>query len=85
MPLFLSELLAQARRDSTGLSLTAAMADWVLLDRYTCFCLAEYGQVTQRAIAYHDLPNGRRIMKALCRHDFECFDTDGWVIPNAHL
>ncbi len=61
------------------------MADWVTLGRYTSFRLAEYGQMTKLAIDYQDLPTGRRIMKALCRHDFEFFDTDGRVIPNTHL
>ena len=36
-PLFLSELLAQARRDAMGLGLTTEMADWVTLGRYTGF------------------------------------------------
>ena len=76
-PEFLSEFFTRANDDPTGLSFTSAMLDWTILGRFTGFRLAEYGQSTQKAIDFHETPNGNRIMKAFCRHDFVFFDKHG--------
>lgn len=80
---FLDEFKKLANVDASNPnSIIQAMLDWTKLGRYTAFRLAEYGQSTETKIDYHELPNGTKIMKALCRDDL-CFkDSAGKVVKN---
>lgn len=80
---FLDEFIKLAEEDvASPYSIVHAMLDWTKLGRYTGSRLAEYGQATEKRIEYHELPNGGKIMKALCRNDF-CFkDKSGKAVLN---